>query len=79
MSEVREFLERHLRAIFDGDVELWHATTVAERSLYEWRPGRPTTRGRADGDLSLANYLLAGFGRNRTPATSMKERIRQAK
>ena len=36
MSEVREFLERHLQGIFDYDVELYKATTAAELALYEW-------------------------------------------
>lgn len=36
MSEIREFLERHLQAIIDGDSETYHATTVPELTLYEW-------------------------------------------
>jgi hypothetical protein len=36
MSEIRDFLERHLQAIFDGDVEHYKATTNAELGLYEW-------------------------------------------
>ncbi len=36
MSEIREFLERHLQSIFDGDIELYKATTSAELALYEW-------------------------------------------
>src|SRR5688572_15045949 len=36
MSEIRNFLERHLQGIFDYDIDLYRATTVAELSLYEW-------------------------------------------
>jgi Calcium/calmodulin dependent protein kinase II association domain len=36
MSEVRAFLEKHLQAIFDGDVERYKATTSSELALYEW-------------------------------------------
>ncbi len=36
MTEVRDFLERHLNSIFANDVDTYHATTVPELSLYEW-------------------------------------------
>jgi hypothetical protein len=36
MSEVRDFLEDHLQAIFDGNVERYKATTAADLGLYEW-------------------------------------------
>jgi hypothetical protein len=36
MSEIREFLERHLQAIFDGDVPTYKATTDDQLALYEW-------------------------------------------
>lgn len=36
MSEVREFLEKHLQAIFDGDVDYYKATTAEDLGLYEW-------------------------------------------
>ena len=36
MSQIREFLESHLRAIFDGDVEHYKATTAEDLGLYEW-------------------------------------------
>ena len=35
-SDVRDALERHLQAIFDFDLEHYHASTVAELTLYEW-------------------------------------------
>ena len=36
MSDVRAFLEQHLQAIFDGDVEHYKATTAEDLGLYEW-------------------------------------------
>jgi hypothetical protein len=36
MSDIRAFLENHLQAIFDSDVEMYHATTAPELTLYEW-------------------------------------------
>lgn len=36
MTETRAFLERHLQAIFESDLETYHATTVPELTLYEW-------------------------------------------
>jgi hypothetical protein len=35
-TEIRDFLHRHLQAIFDGDWQTYHATTVPELTLYEW-------------------------------------------
>jgi hypothetical protein len=36
MSDVRDFLEKHLQAIFDGDVAGYKATTAEDLGLYEW-------------------------------------------
>ncbi len=36
MSEIRDFLQRHIQGIFDNDIEAYHATTVPELTLYEW-------------------------------------------
>ena len=36
MSDIREFLERHLQAIFDGDVAAYKASTAEDLGLYEW-------------------------------------------
>lgn len=35
-TEVHEFLMRHLNAILENDVEMYHATTHEELTLYEW-------------------------------------------
>jgi len=36
MSDIREFLEAHLRAIFEGDVAYYKDTTSPDLGLYEW-------------------------------------------
>jgi hypothetical protein len=36
MSDPLSALHRHLKSIFDGDIETYHATTVPELTLYEW-------------------------------------------
>ena len=35
-TEIRDFLHKHLQAIFDSDLQTYHATTVPELTLYEW-------------------------------------------
>ncbi|WP_038056206.1 nuclear transport factor 2 family protein [Thermus amyloliquefaciens] len=35
-AELWDFLERHLRSIYEGDPEGYRATTHEELSLYEW-------------------------------------------
>jgi hypothetical protein len=37
MSEIRDFLEKHLQGIFDYDVEHYKATTSDDLALYEWK------------------------------------------
>lgn len=34
--EVHEFLLRHLNAVYQNDVQTYHATTAEDLSLYEW-------------------------------------------
>ncbi len=53
MSEIREFLERHLQSILDGDVHTYHATTVPDLSVYEWY----VTPHRIDG-LPFHDFML---------------------
>lgn len=36
MTEIREFLERHLQSIFEGDLDAYHQTTAEDLTLYEW-------------------------------------------
>ena len=35
-AEIRDFLHKHLQAIFDSDLQTYHTTTVPELTLYEW-------------------------------------------
>ena len=35
-EEIRTFLENHLKAIQENDVEAYHQTSVPELTLYEW-------------------------------------------
>jgi hypothetical protein len=36
MSEIREFLERHLQAIFDNDIGAYQDSCASDLTLYEW-------------------------------------------
>jgi hypothetical protein len=35
-EEIRRFLEKHLKAIQENDLEAYHQTSVPELTLYEW-------------------------------------------
>ncbi|MGA9531226.1 MAG: hypothetical protein WBR18_00770 [Anaerolineales bacterium] len=54
MGEIEQFLHRHLQSIFDGDVEMYHSTTVPDLSIYEWH----VTPHRIDG-LPFHDFMLA--------------------
>jgi hypothetical protein len=87
MTETRAFLERHLQAIFDGDLETYHATTVPELTLYEWYivphriDGIPfhdfmmTEAGRL-GATPLSGSTLASEHREPPPADAERPRSR---
>ena len=65
MSEVRDFLEDHLQAIFDGNVERYKATTDADLGLYEWY----IVPQRIDG-IPFHEFLMIEAGRlNAAPMT----------
>ncbi len=65
MSEIRDFLERHLQSIFDGDLETYHATTVPELTIYEWY----ITPQRIDG-VPFHDFMMTEAGRlGATPLT----------
>ena len=65
MSEIREFLERHLQGIFDYDVELYKATTSEDLGLYEWY----IVPQRIDG-IPFHEFLMTEAARaNATPLT----------
>jgi hypothetical protein len=65
MSEVREFLERHLQGIFDYDLALYAATTATDLGLYEWY----ITPHRIDG-IPFHDFLMTEAARaGATPLT----------
>ena len=65
MTETRAFLERHLQAIFDSDLETYHATTVPELTLYEWY----ITPSRIDG-IPFHDFMMTEAARSgATPLT----------
>jgi Calcium/calmodulin dependent protein kinase II association domain len=65
MSEVRAFLEKHLQAIFDGDVDHYRGTAVPELTLYEWY----VTPHRIDG-LPFHDFMMTEARRaGATPMT----------
>lgn len=53
MSEIRDFLESHLQAIFEADTEAYRATTVPDLSIYEWH----VTPHRIDG-LPFHDFMM---------------------
>ena len=59
MSQIREFLESHLQAIFDGDVARYKATTADDLGLYEWY----IVPERIDG-LPFHEFLMTEAARN---------------
>lgn len=66
MSEIEAFLHRHLQSIFDGDIEVYHATTVPDLSIYEWH----VTPHRIDG-LPFHDFMLAESVREDSQAIAL--------
>jgi len=65
MTEVREFLEKHLQGIFAYDLPHYAATTVPELGLYEWY----ITPHRIDG-IPFHDFLMTEAARaGATPLT----------
>ena len=58
MTDVRTFLDRHLKSIFDADIDGYHATTVDDLTLYEWH----VTPHRIEG-LPFHDFMMAEAGR----------------
>jgi hypothetical protein len=71
MSEIRAFLEKHLQAIFDGDLETYHATTVPELTLYEWY----ITPHRIDG-LAFHDFMMTEGARADTTSSPLVPDLR---
>jgi hypothetical protein len=66
MSEIRTFLEKHLGSIFEGDIELYHATTVPELTIFEWY----VTPHRIDG-LPFHDFMLEEAARDDTAGIAL--------
>jgi hypothetical protein len=66
MTEIRPIIERHLAAIFDNDVEAYHASTVPELSLYEWH----VTPHRIDG-WPFHDFMMAEASRKDTAGLAL--------
>jgi hypothetical protein len=60
MSEIREFLERHLWGIFAHDVESYRATTSEDLGLYEWHIIPQRIDGRPFHDFRMTESARAG-------------------
>jgi hypothetical protein len=54
-SEALAHLHKHLQAVFDNDLETYHATTSADLTLYEWW----ITPNRIDG-IPFHDFMMAG-------------------
>jgi hypothetical protein len=67
MSEIREFLHKHLQGIFDSDLETYHATTVPELTLYEWYVTPHRIEGIPFHDFMMTEAAQSGA----TPLTGM--------
>jgi hypothetical protein len=65
-DEPRSTLERHLQSILDNDLETYHATSVAELTLYEWY----VTPHRIDG-LPFHDFLMTESARPESPASAL--------
>lgn len=57
-QEILEFLLKHLSAIFENDIETYHATTSEELTLYEWW----VTPHRIDG-LPFHDFMMSEAAR----------------
>ena len=65
-SEIRDFLEKHLQAIFDNDLATYHATSVPELSLYEWY----ITPHRIDG-IPFHDFIMTEAARPDTTGSAL--------
>jgi len=65
----RPFLERHLQAILDGDLSVYHATTAPELTLYEWY----VTPHRIEG-LAFHDFMMTETARPGSAASPLDSR-----
>jgi len=75
--EVYSFLLKHLQSIMDNDIEIYHATTSPDLTLYEWW----VTPQRIDG-LPFHNFMMtenakrgAVFGEETDPVDKTNTRL----
>jgi Calcium/calmodulin dependent protein kinase II association domain len=54
-TEALDFLHKHLQAVFENDLETYHATTHADLTLYEWW----ITPNRIDG-IPFHDFMMSG-------------------
>lgn len=66
MSEVRTFIEAHLKSIFDGDIDKYHATTVPELTIYEWYVTPNRIRG-----LPFHDFMMEESSRDDTAGIAL--------
>jgi hypothetical protein len=66
MSEIRAFLEQHLKGIFDGDTRMYHETTVPELTLYEWYVTPHRIRG-----LPFHDFMMVEASRDDTAGIAL--------
>lgn len=66
MSEVRAFLESHLRSIFKTDIEAYRNSCVDDLTLYEWY----VTPHRIDG-IPFHEFMMQEAGRDDTAAIAL--------
>jgi calcium/calmodulin dependent protein kinase II association protein len=65
-NEIRDFLYNHLQAIFGGDLQTYHATTVPDLTLYEWY----ITPHRIDG-IPFHDFQMAEAARSDTTSSPL--------
>jgi hypothetical protein len=65
-SEIKTFLDHHLKSIFANDVAAYHATTAADLTLYEWY----VTPQRIDG-LPFHDFMMTESGRSDTAGMAL--------
>ncbi len=82
MTEIRSFLEEHLKGIFDNDISNYEATTSSDLTLYEWY----VTPHRIDG-LPFHEFMMmessredtAGMALDPNPAEEQSEEKQRAR
>jgi len=66
MSEIRSFLEHHLKSIFESDCLTYHETTDEKLTLYEWY----VTPHRIEG-IPFHDFMMTEAGRDDTSGLAL--------